>query len=342
MSRDPDEFPPRPRCGSPPDEGAEHHDAAVNGAGDGSGLVTLRIGQNPVDLVPQEIGHADPEHPFHGDHVGEGHEEKAALGFLEKGGLKHGGGREDHEEAERTHQQAIAAQPRYAYAHIAYGNFLFNLGRAADAIGSYERATVLAPDNPNAFSNLGTAYMFTGDFERAGRALERSIAVEPRRASYSGLGSVQYYLGRYREADTLFRKAIELAPADHRLWGNLGDALRFDARPEEAREAYRRALELADGELAVNPKHAVNQAQAAYYAIQLGEAERARRGIALALPEGDGSNYVHYYVALAELGLGDKARALSHLERARKLGYPEVLLKAAPELGEMRRIVDQQ
>jgi tetratricopeptide (TPR) repeat protein len=243
------------------------------------------------------------------------------------------------EEAERTHQRAIAAQPRYAYAHIAYGNFLFNAGRPADAIASYEHATILAPDNPNAFNNLGSAYMFAGDFERASRALERSIALEPRRSSYSGYGTVQYYLGRYREAEGLFRKAIELAPADHRIWGNLADSLRFDGRMAEAVEAYRHALELADGELAVNPKHAINQAQAAYYAVQLGNKDRARRGLGLALPEGEGNNYVHYYVALVELGLGDKTRALAHLKRARELGYPESMLKAAPELGDLRKII---
>ncbi len=239
-------------------------------------------------------------------------------------------------EAESTHQRAIAAQPRYAYAHIAYGNFLFGQGRATDSIVSYERATILAPDNPNAFNNLGSAYMLAGDFDRAGRALERSIAIEPRRGSYSGYGFVQYYLGRYRAAEELFRKAIELAPADHRLWGNLADALRFDGRPEEARQTYRRALELVDGELVVNPKLAINQALAAYYAIQLGDADRARRGIALALSEGDSSNFVLYYIALVELGLGDQAKALSHLRRARELGYPESLLKAAPELGDIR------
>jgi hypothetical protein len=54
------------------------------------------------------------------------------------------------------------------------------------------------------------------------------------------------------------------------------------------------------------------------------------------LPEGDDSNYVHYYVALAELGLGDRVKALAHLRRARQLGYPESLLKAAPELGDIR------
>ncbi|HEU0224034.1 MAG TPA: hypothetical protein VFR29_01215, partial [Steroidobacteraceae bacterium] len=107
----------------------------------------------------------------------------------------------------------------------------------------------------------------------------------------------------------------------------------------EARRAYRKALDLVEGELAVNPSHAVNQAQAAYYAVQLGDSGRARRGIESALREGDEITYVHYYVALAELGLGDEAKALAHVRRARALGYPEMLLKAAPELGDIRKML---
>jgi len=243
------------------------------------------------------------------------------------------------EEAENTHRRAIAAQPRYANAHTAYGSFLFGLGRASDAVVPYAEATRLAPDNPNTFNNLGIAHMLAGDFDQAGSALARSLAIKPSRGGYSNSGGVQYYLGHYQQAEALYRKGIEMAPADHRPWGNLADTLRFDARPEEARQAYRKALELADAELAVNPKHAINQALAAYYATQIGDQARARRGIPLALAEGDDDNYVHYYVALAELGLGNRAGALAHIERAQELGYPQALLKAAPELGDIRATI---
>jgi TolB-like protein/Tfp pilus assembly protein PilF len=242
-------------------------------------------------------------------------------------------------EAERSYQRAIIAQSQYAAAHLAYGNFLFSRGRAAEAISVYERATLLTPDNPNAFSNLGGAYLQMGDFDKAAAAFDRSLELEPRRASYSNAGTVRYYLGQYAEAAELYRKAIELAPADHRLWGNLADALRFGMHPEEATQSYRRALELAQGELAVNPKHAVNQAQAAYYAARLGEKDRARRFIAVALAEGEGDYQAQYYVTLAELGLGDRSTALTHARMARKLGYPEKLMQAAPELGEIRKML---
>ncbi|HZF26049.1 MAG TPA: tetratricopeptide repeat protein [Steroidobacteraceae bacterium] len=240
-------------------------------------------------------------------------------------------------EAESTFQRAIATQSSYASAHLQYGNFLFSQGRATEAVPEYESATVLTPDNPHAFSNLGGAYLLMGNFEKAADAFARSLALEPRRASYANTGIVHYYLGRYSEAADMFRKAIEFAPADHRLWGNLADALLYDSRPDEATLTYRRALELVDGELAVNPKHAVNQAQAAYYATRLHEKDRARRSIAIALSEEEGNVYVHYYVALAELGLGDASAAVAHAKRARELGYAQNLMEAAPELADIRK-----
>ena len=168
-------------------------------------------------------------------------------------------------------------QPRYAASHVEYGSFLFRQGRTRDAIAPWQRATVLEPDNPSAFNNLGAAYLFTGDFEKAADAFSRSLAIEPTRSGYSNTGTGLYYNGRFSDAAEMFRKATELSPADHRPWGNLADALHFGGHPTEAREAYVRALSLAEKELAINPRHAVNQAQAAYYASRLDDVDRARK-----------------------------------------------------------------
>jgi tetratricopeptide (TPR) repeat protein len=241
------------------------------------------------------------------------------------------------EEADDTYRRAIVAQSGYAAAYVGYGNFLYSQGRSAEAIPVYERATILAPDDAIALSNLGGAYLMTGNFEKAADAFSRSLALEPRRASYSNTGTVKYYLGSFGEAAEMFRKAIGFAPADHRLWGNLADAQLFDSQPEEARKSYRRALDLADSELAVNPRDAENQAIAAYYATRLDDSKRAKRGVEIALSEGSGDVYVQYYVALAELGLGNASTALAHARRARELGYPETLMRAAPELGDLRK-----
>jgi adenylate cyclase len=239
-------------------------------------------------------------------------------------------------EAERTFERAIAIQPRYAASHVEYGSFLFGQGRARDAIAPWQRATALEPDNPSGFNNLGAAYLYAGDFELATEAFSRSLAIEPTRTGYSNTGTGFYYQGRFDEAAAMFRRATEVAPSDHRPWGNLADALLFGGHRGEADRAYARALELAEAELAVNPRHAVNQAQTAYYSSRLRRGDRARQCIARALADGDQDSEVHYYVGLAVLGLGDRERAAFHVRRARELGWPGVLLKSAPELNEIR------
>lgn len=239
-------------------------------------------------------------------------------------------------EAERTLERAIGSQPRYAATHTEYGILMLRQGRPRDAIAPFQRVADLEPDNAGAFNNLGVANLNSGDFDRAAEAFSRSLAIEPRRSSYSNTGVGYYYSGRFDEAAQMFRKATELAPADHRPWGNLADALLFGGRPDEAGEAYSRASQLVEGELAVNPRKAINQAQAAYYASRLRNGDRVREAVRSALADGDNDNEVHYYVGLAQLGLGDEASAIRHVRRARELGYPEVFLRSAPELKGIR------
>jgi len=240
------------------------------------------------------------------------------------------------DEAARTLERAIAAQPRYAASYTEYGILQLRQGRPHDAIAPFRHVTDLEPDHSGAFNNLGVAHLNAGDFEKAPEAFSRSLAIEPRRSSFSNTGVGYYYSGRYDDAAGMFRKAIELAPSDHRLWGNLADALLYGGHPADAEEAYARARALVEAELAVNPKKAINQAQAAYYSSRLRIGDRARQCIESALAEGDNDNEVHYYVGLAELGLGKEANAIRHVRRARELGYPEVFLKSAPELGDIR------
>ncbi|MGH8197313.1 MAG: tetratricopeptide repeat protein [Steroidobacteraceae bacterium] len=83
---------------------------------------------------------------------------------------------------------------------------LIGLADAQDAAGNTEEAE-------------RTAYLMMSDFENAADAFSRSLALEPRRASYSNTGTVSYYLGRYDQAADMHRKAIEFAPADHRRQG---------------------------------------------------------------------------------------------------------------------------
>jgi TolB-like protein/tetratricopeptide (TPR) repeat protein/DNA-binding winged helix-turn-helix (wHTH) protein len=240
-------------------------------------------------------------------------------------------------DAERAFRKGVEVEPTYWGAQTALGNFLFRHGRSAAAVPIYQRVTELIPASPLAFNNLGAALEMTADFSGAAAAFERSLALEPTRSAYSNLGTVYYFLGRYANAAQMFSHATELAAEDHRVWGNLADALwQIDSGRAEAQSDYRRAIVLAQRSLQVNPKDGISWMQLAYYSARAGDSEHVARYASRALELDATDEYVHYYAALVALEAGDTAGALASLSRAVELGYPAQLVRAAPDFMSLR------
>jgi TolB-like protein/tetratricopeptide (TPR) repeat protein/DNA-binding winged helix-turn-helix (wHTH) protein len=239
--------------------------------------------------------------------------------------------------AEVAYRRAVDAEPGYGVAHTALGNFLFNHGRAAAAIAHYRRVTELAPTSAPAFNNLGAALEMSGDFASAASALDESLRLEPTRSAYSNSGTVYYFLGRFADAARLFHKATELASEDHRVWGNLADALYQikASRPQAGRE-YRHAIVLAERRIGVNPNDATTWIQLAFYYARVGELPRAAPYRARALELGADDLVVQYYAALIALEERNSSAALDALRRAIDLGYPTQMVRAAPEFSGLR------
>ncbi len=239
--------------------------------------------------------------------------------------------------AEHAFRQGVEVEPAYWGAQTALGNFLFRHGRAAPAVATYRRVTELIPASPLAFNNLGAALELSGDLPGAAAAFERSLSLEPTRSAYSNSGTVYYFLGRYQDAARMFGRATELAAEDHRVWGNLADALwQIDGRRAEARGDYRRAMELARKSLEVNAADAVSWIQLAYYGARAGDMAHVARYADRALQLDPGDANVHYYAALIALERGDSPAALGSLSRAVSLGYPVQLVRAAPDFMSLR------
>jgi TolB-like protein/Flp pilus assembly protein TadD/DNA-binding winged helix-turn-helix (wHTH) protein len=240
-------------------------------------------------------------------------------------------------EAERALRQAVDVEPTYWAAHNALGGFLFNHGRTAAAVSSYRRVAQLIPGSPLAFNNVGAALEMGGDFQAAAAAFERSLALEPTRSAYSNLGTVYYFLGRQVDAARNYTKATELAPEDHRVWGNLADAQwQTDGARAKAQENYRHAAELAQRGLGVNAQDAISWMQLAYYLTRAGDTEHAAHDSARALALGAGDPTVQYYAALIALQRGDRGGAIEALARAVEAGYPPQLVSAAPDFASLR------
>jgi TolB-like protein/Tfp pilus assembly protein PilF len=239
-------------------------------------------------------------------------------------------------DAEIAFDRAVEAEPTYGAAHTALGNFLIQHGRVPEALPHFRRAAELSPANPTAFSNLGATLFMAGDFQAAAVALDQSLKLAPSQAAYSNLGNVYYYLGRFMDAARMYRKGTELAPEDHRVWGNLADALyQVEARRPEAKEHYRHAAELAERRVGVNPKDASTWIQLAFYYSRLGEAARSVPCRTRALALGADEVYVQYYAALIALEEHNIDGAIDALHRAIDLGYPIQMVRAGPEFSNL-------
>jgi tetratricopeptide (TPR) repeat protein len=64
---------------------------------------------------------------------------------------------------------------------------------------------------------------------------------------WNGLGNLEYHLGRYKEAEAAYRRAIELDDKLINPWIHLGDLMAdYFGRYEDAEAAYRQAIILGD------------------------------------------------------------------------------------------------
>ncbi len=177
-------------------------------------------------------------------------------------------------------------------------------------------AAALHPKTAVNWNNLGTANYMLGNFEEAADAWAQAASIEPNRASYTNTGIALYYAKKYTDAATMQRKAIEIAPDDHRVWGRLADALsKIEGNDDKALATYQKAAELAREELAVNDRRWRTWSMLGYYlkGTDLQEAmAAAERGMELS----NGNAESLYWAAEIRLAAGEENEYFELLEEA--------------------------
>ncbi|MBD3648501.1 MAG: tetratricopeptide repeat protein [Pseudomonadales bacterium] len=242
----------------------------------------------------------------------------------------------DSERARSFYTAAAKAHPTYWKVHNALGSFYFRAGMYHQAIESYLRVVELMDDNATALSNLGAARLYNGDFDGAFDAWRKANALEPTSASFSNMGTALYYGNRLDEAIDYYRASLEMDPNDHRLWGNLGDALALsgDAR-QDAVDAYGEAVRLAEAVVGVNADDAYTLSRLAVYYAALHQNDAALAAIEKAQKIASIDINVLYDAAIAWKLMDRLAKATEYKNKALNAGYPEVLILADPQLSEL-------
>jgi tetratricopeptide (TPR) repeat protein len=178
----------------------------------------------------------------------------------------------------REHLERAVALEEWAPGFVLLGEVYRQLKLPVEARQAFERATVLDPNDDEAWYGLGLMCR-TEDRPRAIAAFKRSVAIDDQHGAahrelglmlihekdYAGaeqsvrtalrlndsdawahayLGNILSFTGRHSEAEAEFRRAITLWPDLPLFHNNLGDALRTMGRTSEAERAYTQALSL--------------------------------------------------------------------------------------------------
>jgi TolB-like protein/Tfp pilus assembly protein PilF len=179
---------------------------------------------------------------------------------------------------------------------------------AAAAAGPFEKSVQLAPGSAEILSRYGLFATRTGRVDAGVRALETATNLDPLNpTAYKTLGRGLYAVRRWPDAIAAFRHALALSPAMTYAHASIGDGLL--------------ALGDAKGAAAEYAQEPIGWAKLtglALVAARTGQAAEAHRGLDQLVRTSGDSNL--YQQAEIEAQLGDRAKAVDALYRARQVG----------------------
>jgi eukaryotic-like serine/threonine-protein kinase len=239
--------------------------------------------------------------------------------------------------AEDSYRKAVSLRPNYWGVYSAFGKFYSDHGRYGESAEMFRKAIQLAPQNYRGYSNLGGIYLYLGDYPHAVEQLEQSVALRPTFDAYGNLGAAYFYLRRYENAAATVQKALKMDDKDWTNWGGLGDALyQISNRREEALSAYRRAIELGNDRLKVNPHDAVILACMADYHAMIGQESAARESLDKALAVTTSDPEVLFRAAILYNHFKETDKTIDFLGKAVAAGYSRTVIRDTPDFGHLK------
>ncbi|MBI4322609.1 MAG: tetratricopeptide repeat protein [Chloroflexi bacterium] len=143
--------------------------------------------------------------------------------------------------------RAVALEPRAPVAQYFLGFVLARMDRLEAALVELERAARLDPDNTYLWIELAGVLAARGDYARAEVLFERAGGLATDSADVQLLVA-KFYLDRFYMVEqglAVARAAAEKWPENAEVASELGWALYVNRRPEDARDALRKAVQLA-------------------------------------------------------------------------------------------------
>ena len=185
----------------------------------------------------------------------------------------------------------------------------------------FDKVIQIAPEWYGTYVNVAAIYSDFGEYQKAIDPLQKSIAIRPSYAGYVNLCTSYFGLKRYAEAATACEEATKLGPDQYVAWGNLGEAYFGSGAKDKAVAPLRKAVELTEAELKVNPHDPDVLSSLANYSAMLGDRKKAQLCIEQALQYGHNDKSILMDAASVYNHLGEGGLAVEWLAKAVQAGY---------------------
>ncbi|XP_076362938.1 protein O-mannosyl-transferase Tmtc3-like isoform X2 [Tachypleus tridentatus] len=154
------------------------------------------------------------------------------------------------EEADALYRQAISMRADYIQAYINRGDILIKLNRTQEAQEVYERALHFDSSNPDIYYNLGVVYLEQGKTTQALVYFNKALTLEPEHEQalmnsailIQEIGNAELRKAAYERLQLLLRKG----KVNERVYFNLGMLSMDDKRLVEAESWFKKAIEVRE------------------------------------------------------------------------------------------------
>jgi tetratricopeptide (TPR) repeat protein len=148
-------------------------------------------------------------------------------------------------DTEQAYRRAVELDPQFSAAYVHLGRLLRKMGRTAEAEPYYHRAIELANDAPTLVF-VAEAYDSEQRYKEAEPLLRRALEIDAKNVSaLYFLGKLLVASRRYDEAEPVLKSVIEISPRSVSPYSLLGSVYLRMERFEDSERMYVRAAEYA-------------------------------------------------------------------------------------------------
>jgi eukaryotic-like serine/threonine-protein kinase len=241
------------------------------------------------------------------------------------------------DDAEKDFLRVLKERPNYWLAYNELGMNYNSQGNYPKALQAFRAASMAAPKNTWALSNVASLCFQLGKFDEAIEISKKSMAIEPNDIAAATMADVLRAQKKYAEALQWALLAVKLNPTESTNLLELGDCYsKVRGHSADAENSYKSAARIQEQQMQTDPTSGPGWMLLALYRIKSGKPESASALVKKAESLSAADLYSQLYkVRILEL-LGQRDEALAALNTCMQRGATSYQMDASIDLDSLQ------